>query len=103
MAFLSIVANRARRIAAVLTIMLAFTIIYTVLFDDATRDLGGIGMSRFREERHSKYSVDRIVTMMYFSVGNTITMGYGDIFAQSLKAKLLVIAQISCTLFVVLV
>lgn len=43
----------------------------------------------------------RWLDMMYFSISNTITMGYGDIYPISVKSKLIVIAQM-IGLFIVL-
>lgn len=50
-----------------------------------------------------KYSWTRWLDMLYFSISNTITMGYGDIFPISPKAKLLVMTQILCTFAVLCV
>jgi len=52
---------------------------------------------RARDETiYTKYTWKRWLNMLYFSVSNTITMGYGDIYPISLKAKGLVITQITC-------
>ena len=50
-----------------------------------------------------KYSWSRWLDMLYFSVSNTITMGYGDIFPISRKAKSLVIVQMISTFAVLCV
>lgn len=55
------------------------------------------------EKGYVKYSWTRWLDMLYFSISNTITMGYGDIFPISPKAKLLVMTQIVCTFAVLCV
>jgi len=55
------------------------------------------------EQGYVKYSWTRWLDMLYFSISNTITMGYGDIFPISPKAKLLVMTQIVCTFAVLCV
>ena len=39
--------------------------------------------------------------MLYFSMSNTITMGYGDIYPLSTRAKVLVVGQMLCLFLVV--
>lgn len=43
----------------------------------------------------------RLFDMIYFSVSNTVTMGYGDIYPISMKAKSLVILQMLFLLAVI--
>ena len=94
MVFLYSAKNRARRLVLVAAVTLAFAALYSLAC--APEDLGGPAMAHL----HAR-SLEHAVAMLYFSVGNTVTMGYGDIFARSTKARLLVIAQIGCTLFIV--
>ena len=49
----------------------------------------------------AKYTWSRWLNLFYFSISNTITMGYGDIYPISAKSKILVVVQMMC-LFVVL-
>ena len=46
------------------------------------------------DTRYVKYSWKRALDMLYFSISNTVTLGYGDIYPISPKSKLLVIGQI---------
>lgn len=55
------------------------------------------------EKTYVKYSWTRGLNMLYFSLSNTITMGYGDIYPISSTAKLLVLVQIICTFAVLCV
>lgn len=48
------------------------------------------------EKIYKKYTWTRWLNMLYFSMSNTITMGYGDVYPISTKSKLLVITQIMC-------
>ena len=52
-----------------------------------------------RELRYVKYSWARWFNMLYFSMSNTITMGYGDIYPLATRAKLLVVGQMLCLFF----
>ena len=52
---------------------------------------------------HTKFSLKRMIDMAYFSLSNTVTMGYGDIYPISMRAKVLVILQILCTFAVLCV
>ena len=47
-----------------------------------------------QEKVYKKYSFTRWLNMLYFSLSNTITMGYGDIYPISIKSKILVCIQI---------
>lgn len=49
-----------------------------------------------QERVYKKYTWTRWLNMLYFSMSNTITMGYGDVYPISTKSKLVVIAQIMC-------
>ena len=60
-----------------------------------------VGTRERRELRYVKYSWARWFNMLYFSMSNTITMGYGDIYPLSTRAKVLVVGQMLC-LFLVL-
>ena len=55
------------------------------------------------ERTYVKYSWTRALDMLYFSLSNTITMGYGDIYPISAASKLLVLLQIICTFAVLCV
>ena len=54
-----------------------------------------------RAHHYQKFSWSRVLNMFYFSISNTITMGYGDIYPISPKAKLLVITQILCLFLII--
>ena len=60
-----------------------------------------IDLRQHHELKYTKYSLIRWFNMLYFSISNTITMGYGDIYPMSIRAKILVVLQILC-LFIVL-
>ena len=60
-----------------------------------------IGTRQRHELRYVKYSWARWFNMLYFSMSNTITMGYGDIYPLSTRAKVLVVGQMLCLFFVV--
>jgi len=131
-----------RRFAVLLTLFVAFALVYMVACDDEV-DFGGISVMhdamrdfigrnvaaaelqkvdmrveglaardpRVRQAkaaqvardaadgveedaRYVKYSWKRALDMLYFSISNTVTLGYGDIYPISPKSKLLVIGQI---------
>lgn len=60
-----------------------------------------VSYRRRAELQYQKYSLSRFFNMLYFSMSNTITMGYGDIYPLSYRAKLIVAAHMVC-LFIVI-
>tara|TARA_Y200000002_G_scaffold328288_2_gene291814 strand:- start:24 stop:458 length:435 start_codon:yes stop_codon:yes gene_type:complete len=46
------------------------------------------------EKKYKKYTFARWFNMLYFSLSNTVTMGYGDIYPISYKSKCIVCVQI---------
>ena len=65
---------------------------------DIRRDVGSRSQS---ELQYEKYTLSRCFNMLYFSMSNTITMGYGDIYPLSYRAKLIVAAHMACLLLVI--
>lgn len=47
-----------------------------------------------KDKVYQKYTFTRWINMLYFSLSNTITMGYGDIYPISIKSKVIVCIQI---------
>ena len=93
------------RIVFVLACIVAFSLVYGLACD--RDDFVGEGWTRYlaAQERRRKpgdRAAAHAVTMLYFSLSNAITMGFGDIVAGSLKTKLLVMAQMLTTLVIVL-
>ena len=67
-----------------------------------TRDIHSDVGSRRRSELHyQKYSLSRCFNMLYFSMSNTITMGYGDIYPLSYRAKVIVAIHMVCLFLVI--
>ena len=46
------------------------------------------------DKKYKKYTFSRWFNMLYFSLSNTVTMGYGDIYPISYKSKCIVCIQI---------
>ena len=93
------------RIFFVLACIVAFALVYGLACD--REDFAGEGWALYlaaqeRRRKPGERAVAHAVTMLYFSLSNAITMGYGDIAAGSLKTKLLVMAQMLATLVIVL-
>lgn len=67
-----------------------------------TRDIHqDVGSRRRSELQYQKYSLSRCFNMLYFSMSNTITMGYGDIYPLSYRAKIIVAAHMICLFLVI--
>ena len=67
-----------------------------------TRDIHRDVDSRHRSElQYQKYTLSRCFNMLYFSMSNTITMGYGDIYPLSYRAKIIVAVHMICLFLVI--
>ena len=60
-----------------------------------------VGSRRRSELQYQKYSLSRCFNMLYFSMSNTITMGYGDIYPLSYRAKIIVALHMVCLFLVI--
>lgn len=52
------------------------------------------------EEGHTNYSIYNLFHKLYFSLITTSTIGYGDITAKSIRAKIIVIIHILIVVYI---